>query len=66
MTSSELKKAEFSGIRINNLSQCVEIWTVGDMRASISAFDIEKDPDAVDKKYKEVFAFEETQTLKEK
>lgn len=33
MDSSELKKKEFSGVRLNKISQEWEIWTVGDLRA---------------------------------
>lgn len=66
MDSAELKAIEFSGIRVNQLSRSVEIWTLGDCRAFVTAEEMLRDPDAVDKAYKEVFAFHEHQTLQEK
>ena len=33
LTSSELKRIEFSGIRHNSITNNIEIWTLGDLRA---------------------------------
>ena len=50
-TSKELKDREFSGIRHNSLLDMIEIWTVGDLRASSRVGDLP----ALAKNYCEVF-----------
>jgi len=54
LDSSELKKKEFSGVRINKISNEWEIWTVGDLRAHGPA----KDQEAFMKAYADVFMIE--------
>lgn len=35
MDSSELKKIEFSGLRHNSISDCMEIWVLGERRREV-------------------------------
>jgi hypothetical protein len=55
MTTSELKKAEWSGIRHNSISMNCEIWVLGVVQASVSPELVEIDHRAIDKAYAEVF-----------
>jgi hypothetical protein len=59
MTSSELKKAEWSGIRHNSISEACEIWLLGTIQASISPQMVELNNHAIDEAYAEVFALKE-------
>lgn len=54
MDSAELKKKEFSGVRVNKLSNEWEIWTVGDLRARGPV----KNQEAFMQAYQEVFQIE--------
>lgn len=59
MTSSELKAIKFSGMRGNSITDSIELWTLGDMRVSISKTQVELDPLAVNKAYCELFCLDE-------
>ncbi len=59
MTSSELKKADWSGIRHNSITQNCEIWLLGEMKASVSPEMVELNHHAIDEAYAEVFSLEE-------
>jgi len=50
-TTEELKKDKFSGVRNNSITSCIEIWTVGDIRASVP----NDDPDALSKAFEDIF-----------
>lgn len=52
--SAELRKEEFTGIRINNLSQEWEIWVVGELRARGP----QGDREAFTKAYADVFCLD--------
>lgn len=54
MDSSELKKKEFSGVRVNKISNEWEIWTVGELKAHGPA----ADQVAFMQAYQEVFQIE--------
>ena len=54
--SSELKKAEFSGLRMNSLSNCAEIWLLGELKASVSPFDLAQNPNAVNEAMENIFS----------
>lgn len=56
--SSELKAEKFTGVRKNSLNGEIEIWTEGDLRASISELQLKVNPYAYAEKYAEVFALE--------
>lgn len=55
MTTSELKKAGFSGMRDNRLIQQYEIWITGDMTRAVTYLAVADDPLAVTRAYSEVF-----------
>lgn len=59
MTTSELKKEQWSGIRHNALSQNCEIWLLGEIRASVSPELVELNHHAIDEAYAEVFCLHE-------
>lgn len=56
MTSAELAKIEFSGIRHNSISGNCEIWKMGNCTKMISKAEVLMDPDAINKAMEEVFA----------
>jgi len=54
-TTSELKKQGFTGMRHNSLTNDIEIWTLGDLRAKAPASDRKK----VAETYAAVFGIEQ-------
>lgn len=59
MDSSELKKAEFSGLRQNSISGDMEIWVAGQRRKTVSLVSMQLDKHAVEKAYAEVFGLDQ-------
>jgi len=59
MDSSELKRAAFSGIRHNSLSNEAEIWVLGNIEARVSAMQVQLNPMAINEAYEKVFALKE-------
>lgn len=59
-TTSELKVAKFSGIRHNQLAAQMEIWTLGDIRATVP----EHDEDALAKAMQDVFGIDVIKIMK--
>lgn len=55
MDASELKKAEFSGYRQNQISHDCEIWLLGEMKASISPAQLQANPMAVNEAMEDIF-----------
>lgn len=55
-TSSELRKRQYSGMRMNSIAQELEIWVVGEIRATIPAPNGRVDDEAVDAVFKSIFA----------
>lgn len=55
MTSMELKKTKFSGMRDHKMAMCYEIWVVGEMVREVSYASVVMDPMAVTKAYVEYF-----------
>lgn len=55
MTSSELKRAEFSGMRQNQLAMQWELWLVGEIKGTVSFEAAAKDHLAVTRMHAEVF-----------
>lgn len=56
MTSGELKKHRFTGLRRNSINLDMEIWIDGELRKSVSAIEMAYDPDtALTKAYEEAF-----------
>lgn len=55
MTSEELKKAEFSGLRANSVTEDLEIWVFGELRKRISRFAWENNPNAIADAMQEIF-----------
>lgn len=55
MDSAELRAIKWSGMRQNNLSNCAEVWLLGECKKSISPADLVKDPHAVQKAMSEIF-----------
>jgi hypothetical protein len=62
-TSAELKQREFSGIRINSITQEQELWTLGDLRLSMPLATMKQNPEAWDKAYEAIFKLHSVQTL---
>lgn len=62
-TSKELQEREFSGIRINSITNAQELWTAGDLRLSVPLEDIAKNPRIWDEKYEALFKLHNVQTL---
>ena len=54
--SSELKKDEWSGLRMNSLTNCAEIWLLGNLEASVSPWDLAQNPNKVNEEMERVFA----------
>lgn len=57
-TESELRRMEFSGVRINGITRDWEIWIVGERKA----YGNEKDKAAFEKAYADVFGLDEVIT----
>lgn len=57
MTSVELAKSEFTGMRQNNLAQQWEFWIAGEMRKSVSFEKVAADKFALTKAHLELFQF---------
>lgn len=55
MTSSELKKAEWSGVRQNELSREWEFWIVGEIKERVHEDTVIADPTALTKAHMEIF-----------
>ena len=51
MTSLELKKAKYSGYRMNRISSMMELWILGEKRGEVK----EGDEEGLNKLYNEVF-----------
>lgn len=66
MTTSELKKAEFTGIRHNSLSDYMEIWILGEKKADMPKRVADANPDAWNRLYADVFALNHVETLPQK
>lgn len=62
-TTAELKQREFSGIRINSITQEQELWTVGDLRLSMPLTTIHADSTAWDRAYEAIFKLNDVQTI---
>jgi hypothetical protein len=56
--STELKKEKFSGLRMNSLTNCAEIWLLGNLEASITPGDLAYNPNKVNEEMERVFALE--------
>lgn len=56
MTSEELKKIEFTGIRNNTIGLQWEFWILGNMERAVSFQAVAKDKFALTKAHVEVFA----------
>jgi len=54
-TSSELKKANWSGQRMNTITNCAEIWLMGNLEASISPSDLQANPRAIEQAMSRIF-----------
>jgi len=59
LTTSELKKAEFSGLRNNSITNDMEIWILGEIVKIVTKQMVAADPEALNKAYAEVFALED-------
>lgn len=58
LTSEELKKAEYSGLRRNEMALTTEIWMLGDCVISITDEELSRNPQAINIAMEEVFALE--------
>jgi hypothetical protein len=58
MTTRELIDAKHSGYRANSISNAMEIWVLGEIRATITPDDVNRDPEAISKAYAKVFGLE--------
>ena len=57
MTTSELKKAEWSGVRNNSISEEVECWILGEIVFKSTVAEMLLNPNDFDNKYKNHFGF---------
>lgn len=64
MYSSELKKIQFTGIRHNSILDTYEIWTLGDLRASMSRLEAELNPERWEALYSSVFGLDSVKVKK--
>lgn len=55
MTAKELADINFSGQRMNSISNNAEIWLEGRLRYSISADDLQRNPRAIEMAMSELF-----------
>ena len=55
MTSSELAKAKFSGLRRNAIALQSEIWLLGDLVVAISDEELKRNPQAVNIAMQDIF-----------
>lgn len=58
MDSSEIRKAELSGIRHNSITGDCEIWVDGRLEASVSQAQVQLNPRAIDEAYARVFGLD--------
>lgn len=59
MDSSELKKMEFSGVRHNQIGNCMEIWILGAVVDSISVLQMRQHPGMFERMYEDRFNLHE-------
>ena len=55
MTSAELVKIEFTGMRLNSITIEFELWITGEVVKTVSKAAITIDPDALGRMYTEYF-----------
>lgn len=55
MTSDELKKRGFSGLRSNSISNNIEIWIDGEVRKTLTYGELAVNPMAMSQAYEEIF-----------
>lgn len=55
MTAKELKDSNFSGLRSNSITNNAEIWMLGELRAVVTPYDLDKDPQAINKAFENLF-----------
>lgn len=63
MTSSELRAKEFSGVRLNSITQNQELWIRGIIKLSMPLAQV---PHQWDKQYAEIFGLYEVETVSQK
>lgn len=56
MTSSELAKIEWSGVRENKISGEYEFWILGEIKERVSGMAVAADPGILERKHRELFA----------
>ncbi len=64
LTTQELKASEFSGIRINSITQTREIWVLGEIKASMPEHEIRYFPEKFDELYANVFGLHHVVSVK--
>ena len=63
MTSEELRKSEFTGIRHNSLTDYLEIWVLGKKEAEMPKRVADANQEAWNRLYADVFALKHVETL---
>lgn len=63
MTRADCKASKFSGIRKCEVSQNHEIWANGSLIHEVSEFQLQTDPQAVQKAYAKVFKLGQEQVI---
>lgn len=66
MTSSELSKIKFSGIRKNSISGCIEMWLEGEKKFEQLFALYEQDTTWWDKQYADLFGLLNAETVAKK
>lgn len=62
MTANELKKIEFSGLRVNSLSGDTEIWVLGEIRRIVDKKLLEEHPNAaITNAFEDIFGLHDVQ-----
>lgn len=59
MDSSEIRKAEFTGLRHNSLTDTAEIWVLGNIVETITREQILLNPSAINDAYARAFGLDE-------
>jgi hypothetical protein len=63
LTGSELRDAQFSGIRMNTLTTDYELWLLGSVARVVSLAQMQINPDALNEAIEDVFGLGEVKPM---
>ena len=64
LSSQELQKMQFSGVRQNSIAMDQELWILGEVKIRMSHLRLAIEPGAWEKEYAKVFGLHHVETMK--